>query len=166
MLLRFHFDEVLYIVKIKLHLFSFHSPSLYNLSARYSSHNLSEANIMTGVFAYQNSWPLAMLGKLIPVPETPLSKYFKCLRRRRRSRGKISRSTIIILSFTVCFIFHLLHLSDTRVHIQARQMSKRNLLRRDLAGDVLSCRGRFRHKSAFTQLIDNRIWHLGLYTSF
>ncbi|KAL8151668.1 hypothetical protein V2J09_021476 [Rumex salicifolius] len=34
------------------------------------------------------SWPLAMLGKLIPVPETPLSKFVKCKGRRHRNRGK------------------------------------------------------------------------------
>jgi Ca2+-transporting ATPase len=32
------------------------------------------------------SWPLAVLGKLIPVPETPISKFFpRCHRRRRRA---------------------------------------------------------------------------------
>lgn len=34
------------------------------------------------------SWPLAVVGKLIPVPETPLAKYFmKPVQRCRRSRG-------------------------------------------------------------------------------
>lgn len=33
------------------------------------------------------SWPLAAVGKQIPVPKTPLSKYFKCRRFRRNSRN-------------------------------------------------------------------------------
>ncbi|KAL2930200.1 Calcium-transporting ATPase 8 plasma membrane-type [Bienertia sinuspersici] len=36
------------------------------------------------------SWPLAVLGKLIPVPKTPLSKYLKCSRFRQRSRHNSS----------------------------------------------------------------------------
>ncbi|GMH17940.1 hypothetical protein Nepgr_019781 [Nepenthes gracilis] len=33
------------------------------------------------------SWPLAVLGKLIPVPDAPLSKYFRCRVPRRRARS-------------------------------------------------------------------------------
>ncbi|GAB4853494.1 Calcium-transporting ATPase 8, plasma membrane-type [Ancistrocladus abbreviatus] len=34
------------------------------------------------------SWPLAIVGKLIPVPETPLSKFFKCRFHRRRAHDE------------------------------------------------------------------------------
>lgn len=37
-----------------------------------------------------SSWPLAAIGKQIPVPKTPLSKYFKCRRFRRNSKIPVS----------------------------------------------------------------------------
>lgn len=47
-----------------------------------------------------HSWPLALLGKMIPVPETPLSRFFTRAFRRRRT----SRSKDLFLFFHVSFI--------------------------------------------------------------
>ncbi|KAH9605010.1 hypothetical protein KSS87_003339 [Heliosperma pusillum] len=38
-------------------------------------------------------WPLAALGKLIPVPKTPLSNFFKFRRHLRRSRSSVTTTT-------------------------------------------------------------------------
>lgn len=60
-------------------------------------------NITRFYFFLMSSWPLAAIGKLIPVPETPISEFFtRKLRRRKKSKGNNQQHSLFVKGNACC----------------------------------------------------------------
>lgn len=61
-------------------------------------------NITRFYIFLMSSWPLAAIGKLIPVPETPISEFFtRKLRRRKKSKGNNQQHSLFVKGNAYCW---------------------------------------------------------------